>query len=136
VIDVLAELGVAPGDERIIEVWNKIDLLEGEQKTALARRAEQSKAPTVALSAVTGQGTDRLLALIESRLMETRSVFRLSLQPEQAHHMAWLFEHAEVLERSDDQTTGVVRMTVRIPEKRLTAFRTWAKKANLVPEVV
>ncbi len=136
VIDVLAELGIAPGDERIIEVWNKIDLLDGEQKAALARRAEQSKAPTVALSAVTGQGTDRLLALIESRLMETRSVFRLSLQPEQAHHMAWLFEHAEVLERSDDQTTGVVRMTVRIPEKRLTAFRAWAKKANLEPEVV
>ena len=50
--------------------------------------------------------------------------------------MAWLFENAEVLERSDDQTTGVVRMTVRIPEKRLTAFRTWAKKANLEPEVV
>ena len=136
VIDVLAELGIAPGDERIIEVWNKIDLLDGEQKAALARRAEQSNGPTVALSAVTGQGTDRLLALIESRLMETRSVFRLNLQPQQAHNMAWLFENAEVLERSDDQTTGVVRMTVRIPEKRLTAFRTWAKKANLEPEVV
>jgi hypothetical protein len=67
--------------------------------------------------------------------MATRSVFRVSFQPELAHHRAWLFERTEVLEQRDDQETGIVRMVVRVPEKRLLAFQHWAQEAGLEPQV-
>lgn len=135
VIRVLGELGIRPDDERMIEVWNKTDLLSEEQQLAINQRAALAKAEAVPVSAVTGKGIDNLLAVIEARLMITRSVFQLSLKPEQSHHMAWLFEHAEVLERKDDQQTGIVEMTVRVPEKRLVAFQNWAHDAGLGPLV-
>jgi GTP-binding protein HflX len=135
VIQVLGELGIPPGDERIIEVWNKTDLLDDDQRDALALRAERTKTKTVPVSAVSGQGVDDLLAVIEARLMETRSVFKVSFQPELAHHMAWLFERTEVLDRRDDQKTGIVRMVVRVPEKRLVAFHDWAQEVGVEPQL-
>ncbi|HMB48772.1 MAG TPA: GTPase HflX, partial [Afifellaceae bacterium] len=143
VMQVLSELGISPNDERIIEVWNKIDLLDDNQQAALLQRAERSSdgkerqqgARAIAVSAVTGQGVNGMLSAIENRLMATRSVFRVSFQPELAHHRAWLFERTEVLEQRDDQETGIVRMVVRVPEKRLVAFQHWAQEAGLDPQV-
>jgi len=135
VIQVLGELGIPPNDERIIEVWNKIDLLDEDQQAALVQRAERAKMRTVAVSAVSGQGVDDMLAVIESRLMTTRSVFQVSFKPELAHHMAWLFERTEVLDRQDDQKTGIVRMVVRVPEKRLVAFQDWANEVGVEPQL-
>ena len=67
---ILADLGVDAGDaKRVIEVWNKIDLLdEGNRSRLLADGADGSKAPPIAISAVTGEGIDALKALIETRM--------------------------------------------------------------------
>ena len=135
VMNVLAELDIAPDDPRIIEVWNKIDLLDDDQLAGLRQRISGADTVSVAVSATTGQGVDDLLAAIEKQLMATRSVFRVSMTPELSHHMAWLFERTEVLERKDDEKSGVVDMVVRVPEKRLAVFHAWAQEAGLHPQV-
>ena len=135
VLRVLAEMEIGPDDKRIVEVWNKIDLLDEEQTSGLMQRIAHAETPSVAVSAVTGQGIDDLLSAIEDRLMAKRSVFRISMTPELSHHMAWLFERTEVLERRDDQQSGVVEMVVRVPEKRLAIFQNWAQEAGLRPQV-
>lgn len=60
---VLDELGVdttlAAG--RVIEVWNKADLLDADAQAALAYSAQRRDEPPVILSARTGEGVDNLL---------------------------------------------------------------------------
>src|SRR5690606_26375064 len=70
VLQVLAELGVAAEKVPVIEVWNKIDLLErgadGAAPALAAATPAGRVAATVPVSARTGEGLDRLLAAIES----------------------------------------------------------------------
>ena len=55
---ILADLGVDAGDAtRIIEVWNKIDRLDEANRARLIDEgADSTKAPPIAVSAVTGEG--------------------------------------------------------------------------------
>ena len=98
---VLAELGI--GEERrarMIEVWNKADLMDAEQRERLAALAERKGA--VLVSAVTGEGLEALLARIEALLGAEETVRTIELAPHEGAEMAWLYRHGEVLERHDD----------------------------------
>ncbi len=98
---VLAELGI--GEERrcrMIEVWNKTDLMDPEQRTRLAALAERRGA--VLVSAVTGEGMEALLERIEAVLGAEETLRAIALAPHEGAEMAWLYRHGEVLERHDD----------------------------------
>ena len=71
---VLDELGIEATDPRLIEVWNKIDRLDPEERARLVNLAERRPAERrpVLVSAVSGEGLDRLTASIEARLGEGR----------------------------------------------------------------
>jgi GTPase len=107
---ILAELGVADRADRVIEVWNKLDRL-GENERALLTQ-EQGEAAPLAVSALTGEGIDRLLGAIEDRLARGRSLIELTLDPSDGQGLHWLYEHAEVMSRSD-RDDGV-HLTVRV----------------------
>jgi GTP-binding protein HflX len=123
VAEVLGLLGIAKGEgARIIEVWNKIDLVDEARREALL---EQPEGPggelRVPVSAVTGEGVPALLDAIETRLVGDRPVFDLVLQPEEGAKLAWLYGHGEVLNREDRGEAGVA-LRVRLPAKHLDAF--------------
>lgn len=63
---VLEELGVdaAPGAGRVIEVWNKSDLLSADQREALSNQASRREGAPVLISAQTGEGIRELLERI------------------------------------------------------------------------
>ena len=42
----------------------------------------------------------------------------LTLDPADGQGLAWLYEHAEVLRRSDGAASGAVSLTVRVPAER------------------
>ncbi|HXQ84895.1 MAG TPA: GTPase HflX, partial [Xanthobacteraceae bacterium] len=76
---ILNELGIDPRNEAagkplLIEVWNKIDRLDAEQRARLANIAERRDATgrPVLVSAITGEGIDALAAAIEARLAAGR----------------------------------------------------------------
>ncbi len=121
VLAVLKDLGIdAQTDRRLIEVWNKIDALEPEERSALqARTADTPHA--VALSALTGEGQERLLALIAATMDKARQIKTFTIAPSHGEALAWLHEHAEILD-SRSQEDGHILMEVRIDSADLGRF--------------
>ncbi len=113
--DVLRQLGIAPQDgARLIEVWNKIDRLDADARERILNRAERQPAERhpVPISALSGEGLDRLLAEIEARLAARRVTLDLVLDVADGAGLSWLHRHTEVMTRAlrDD---GAFVVTVR-----------------------
>ncbi len=109
---ILGEVGVADGADRVIEVWNKLDRLDGDARAALAQEEDMRPAPPLAVSALTGEGIDRLMAAIEERLARGRALIELTLDSSDGRGLHWLYEHAEVMSRTDGGDG--VHLTVRV----------------------
>ena len=121
---ILRDLGIDPDDgQRVVEVWNKSDLLEGpehERQLGLAALKPEASRP-VLVSALTGDGIDRLTDAIEMRIAKSRPVYRLTLEPGDGKSLAWLHANGEILEREDAED-GALALTVRLPPEREGAF--------------
>ncbi len=121
---VLGELGIAAADPRLIEVWNKIDRVDGEGRARLANLAERQAAEPhpVLTSAVTGEGLERLSEAIERRLGENRQTIDVSLDATDGAGLSWLYRHAEVLEKDMGQD-GRLHVTVRADADKAAQVR-------------
>jgi len=126
VVTTLRELGIEPGDARLIEIWNKIDRLAADQRVALANQAERRDAAErpVLVSAITGEGVDALNAAIDARLARGRHVIELALDPADGSGLSWLYRHTEVLEK---EMSGDGRLHVRVRGSAEQAARVRAK---------
>jgi GTPase len=123
---VLDELGIETNADRIIEVWNKADLLDEGERTRLlnlsarggeAGRNDRDSAAPVLVSALTGEGLSALVSRIEARIARSRSTFAVILPPEDGAQLHWLYENAEVLDRRMEEG-GTLHLAIRIaPEK-------------------
>ena len=108
---ILGELGVTAAADKLIEVWNKLDLLDAENRAGLA--LGNGVGGPIAVSAVTGEGIDKLLGAIEDRLAQGRSLIDLSLDGSDGQGLHWLYEHTEVMAR-ENAPDGRVNVTVRV----------------------
>ena len=114
--EVLRALGIETDkEERLIEVWNKIDRLDAEGRAALANLAERRPAERrpILVSALTGEGADKLIAAIGARLSTHRIVLDLTLDPSDGAGVSWLHRHTEVMEKSL-KSDNELAMTVRV----------------------
>ena len=121
VLAVLRDLGLGHlAEDGLIEVLNKIDLLElGERETLLNQSQRNSQ--TVPLSAVTGEGCDALLRLVDHRLEDSARAVRLDVPLSDGKTLAWIYEHGEVLGRRDDFEAA--HLSVRLSEADLGRLR-------------
>jgi GTPase len=111
---VLGELDIAATDGRVIEVWNKLDRLDRagrERVLNLAGRQTSDRRP-IPVSALTGEGVDRLVDAIEARLSESRLTLEVSIDPADGAGLSWLYRHSEVLVK-DMRDDGRLAVTVR-----------------------
>ncbi len=124
---VLAQLGIeAESETRVVEVLNKLDRLEeGAHQRLLSVTARDPE--VVAVSALTGEGCDALLALLDERLSAGREVRELDLPAGDGAAIAWLYDHADVLRRKDGDD-GMVHLTVGMDAD--TAARFARRKAS------
>ena len=100
--DVLASLGMAEeGAPPRIEAWNKVDLLSGEERERLDEEARR-RADVVPISAITGEGLDRLRALMAEFLRTGEQVHRIRLSMSEGDKIAWLHSRGEVIEQKLD----------------------------------
>lgn len=119
--DILTELGIGPADEgRIVEVWNKIDALPPQEAEAL-RQAAARVPRTVAISAWTGEGLDRLRALLAEQLAEPMVDETVTLGFDEGRRRAWLFD--QHLVRQETQTDEGYRLDVRWSERDRGRFQ-------------
>jgi GTP-binding protein HflX len=133
---VLTELGINPDEPaKILEVWNKIDLIAPERRPARLQpeRSDGAKhAPEiVAVSALTGEGLPELLDAIERRLSQGHDIYRVELSGEALGQLHRLYELGEVLERTDS-VEGATTARVRIPKDFASRFQRTFPMARLV----
>jgi GTPase len=117
VIRVLSEIGIGEQEQsvRVVEVWNKSDLLPQEDRVRLAKHARQEKAALV--SAAQGEGVPQLLQLIGSRLMRAMSTRNVVVDNGNGPLIHWLYENTEVLDRKDYHD-GSLHFEVRLAAER------------------
>lgn len=114
---VLADLGVDARDEnRVIEVWNKVDRLDDATRARLLGDGAASKRKPVAISAITGEGIDTLLATIERHVAGELTSFSVRLSPSQLGLTDWLYRNSEVVARKDAEDGSIV-LTLRTTQR-------------------
>ena len=105
---ILGDLGVDAADtDRVIEVWNKIDLLDEGNRERLLAESANGKAPPIAISAATGEGIDALKALIETRVSGELETMTVTLAPAQLGQVDWLYRNGDVTSRTDNEDGSV-----------------------------
>jgi len=122
VLTVLGDLGLeALVEDGLIEVMNKIDLLDPATRATLLNQVERRNAESVALSAATGEGCHGLLQLVDGRLDAGMRAVRLDVPLSDGRTLAWIYEHGEVLGRRDDSEAA--HLSVRLSEADLGRLR-------------
>ena len=120
VLRVLIELGLEDRlQSGVIEVLNKIDLLDERQRACLAQKGRggsngsnghPGETSAVAASALTGTGLENLIGVIDARLSAARRVVEVRVPYADGATLAWLYRHGEVLEHADDDGEALLRV--------------------------
>ncbi len=119
---ILRSLGLDPKDSaKLIEVWNKTDLLAPEQRDAMVSlTGHESIGPAqIPVSALTGEGVGALLAAIEERLEGKAAITDCVVSAALMSNLDWIYRNGAVLARKDREDGGV-NLTVRMsPQTRV-----------------
>jgi GTP-binding protein HflX len=106
--------------QRVLEVWNKIDLLPDETREFLARRTELSDSAAVAVSAASGEGMERLTGRLAT-LVDEGPLLTIALQASDGEGLAWLYRHGRVVTRETGDGTDVI-VTAKLAAPALAKF--------------
>ena len=107
---------------RVLEVWNKIDLLDEDARESVLGLAERlsREGRAVAVSAWTGEGIEPLRDTIAG-LIDDDPETELVLLPTQGEALAWLYENGRVTGRETDDE-GRTHVVVRLHPAALGRF--------------
>jgi GTP-binding protein HflX len=129
VAKVLEELDLgAEAERRIVEVWNKIDLIEPRAREALAHQARRAGAAP--LSAVTGEGVEALFDQLAS-LVDDSPEITFHLADSDGEALAWLYRHGRVTAREEE--AGGTRVRARLDSQALGRFQRMRPDAHAAP---
>jgi GTP-binding protein HflX len=110
---VLAEIGAGgEGGAPMVEAWNKIDLLQGEEAERVRGEAARRE-DVVLISALTGEGVDDLLECAATRLRKGAEIRTVMLSASDGEGIAWLHANGEIVREQNRgmETEFEVRMT-------------------------
>jgi GTP-binding protein HflX len=119
VAEILTAIGL-PQTTPLVEVWNKLDLVEGSARDSLDSQ-KQNRASVFPISALTGEGIHDLLTAISGLFEPERTEQVLSLGFGDGRARAWL--HAEDIVEAEEQTDEGWQITVSWTERQEKRFR-------------
>ena len=116
VLQILRDLGVLDGDDaanqpRMLEVWNKIDLLDAEKRedlSALARRHDD----VLMISAQTGEGVDAFKAHLSALIAKGNLVRSVRLKVSDGAALAWLHARGTINSQIVDEDLVTVEASL------------------------
>lgn len=106
----------------VLEVLNKIDLLGQSQHELVVNQASRDP-ETMTVSALSGEGCDALMALIDERLLAHHIVTDIDIPLSDGATLAWLYRRGDVIERDDRQMTAHVRVRLSPADRARLAQR-------------
>ena len=114
VMRILGDLGIDEkvAEERIIEVWNKVDRLEPEAHDAIMQKADV-RANVRAVSALNGEGVDALMDDISVRLSGVLTETTVVLSVDQLPLLSWVYDNA-IVDGREDREDGSVALDIRL----------------------
>lgn len=119
VYHVLEELDIKDPKESgiLLEVCNKVDLLNGEDLENLENRLERDE-NILAISALTGEGIDPLLTRIDQKLQEKGALVMITIPTSLGEMLAWCYRQGVIVGRQDEGE--VIHLTLRLttPQKQ------------------
>jgi GTP-binding protein HflX len=105
---ILQSLGVGESAARI-EVWNKVDRLPEAERESLVAQAARTEGVFV-VSALTGEGLDRLLVAMAERIRGPVFVEEITVPFAAGRARAWLFAQGVVEDERQDEISHVLRV--------------------------
>lgn len=130
---ILTDLGVTTssaegGTQPIvqIELWNKIDQCDPDQRILLTERAAL-RDDVVLLSALTGEGMAATLRKVEASLSRDHQLRRAQFSVASGDALAWLYGHGRIVRQREKD--GVQHIDARLAE------RDWKRFAALWPNI-
>ncbi len=117
---ILRDLDVATdgSDCRIVQVWNKVDLVRDDVRDVLEEEAKRRSPRAILISATSGEGCTALSAAIDDWVGRGDVEMSLDLPVDAGRMVHWLHENANVLEQ-DVTALGGVRVRFRIAGEKL-----------------
>jgi GTP-binding protein HflX len=115
---VLRDIGVDLSVPRI-EAWNKLDLLDAEEREELLGEAARRE-DVVALSALNGEGVSGLLDTVAALLTASHRRYTITLDVGDGAGAAWLHAHGDVLGQAVEGDLAVYE--VRMDEREYARF--------------
>jgi GTP-binding protein HflX len=125
---VLRDLGIGEQvDSGLIQVLNKLDQLSPEVRLQVAEQAARDPL-LVPISALTGEGCERLLRLIDEVIGRQQTMVDVQLAHGDGSTMAWLYDHGEVISRRDDDDFSY--LSVRLSPADLSRFEQMQRRKS------
>lgn len=101
VLATLRELGLEEDRlDRIITVYNKLDLLPEDEAQAMHTRLNRAN-DAIAMSALTGEGAEAFQTFINDRLGADEVTRDIHVDHAEGAALAWLYRHTDVVSRQD-----------------------------------
>ncbi|MDL2340635.1 MAG: GTPase HflX [Pseudomonadota bacterium] len=120
--DVLGSLGLGKeeGGPPRIEAWNKLDLLDPDERERLTGEARR-RDDVVSISALTGEGVDALKERVAEALREGEQVHHIRLDAGEGGRLAWLHARGDVLDQRMDGDE--IALSVRLSPENWARFQ-------------
>lgn len=131
---VLHDLGLTTGlaDSRILEVWNKVDLLSPVTREEALHASRFAKTTAIPVSAVTGEGIDELLVALDKRLGAADEIVEITIPASQGKLLAWLYQNTDVIARNVTEA-GDTSCRLRITAEKKSRLLAQLKDAGVTP---
>ena len=116
VLKVLESLGLQDieNQSHYIELFNKIDLLSPQDKENAQKKASKGR-NRVLVSALTGEGCDKFLHVLDDVLAQEEQILKVRIPVEDGKMIAWLHKNSEIL--SSNQEEKYIDYQIRMDAK-------------------
>jgi GTPase len=122
VLDDLGMRGQTEGESGapILEIWNKVDLLDVERRAALLAEAARDDS-VFPISAVDGSGLEAMQTGVGAQLTVGRRLREIVLTTDEGRRRAWLHRHGEV--ETENSADGQTHINVRLSDEDYARFQ-------------
>ena len=111
IYDKLGQLEDIEEKNYYIELLNKIDTLDATSRSRVEEISNRNEG-IIATSAISGEGCDKFLSLIDKRLSAIRQQTKLTIDNTNGALIAWIYRNSEVLSVTNNETNSTYNILI------------------------